>query len=137
MQSTLKKSFSIAKAQALARQATIATESAKNVAVAAGERCTSPSSRVLFQAVSFKDDTAHFRVAAAARLPHKCQSRLPKVTARASDTYCRIRPPYCDRLHKHIVTKLVLKLPEEQNRLPPALASVPAALLSSHLTMMN
>ena len=62
---TVKKSFSIAKAQALARQAQIATESTKNVVVAAGESYSSSPSRVHLNTVSFEDD-AHFGIADAA-----------------------------------------------------------------------
>ena len=62
---TVKKSFSIAKAQALARQVQIASESTKNVVVAAGESYSSSPSRVHLNTVSFEDD-AHFGIADAA-----------------------------------------------------------------------
>ncbi|KAK1739056.1 heat shock factor family protein, partial [Skeletonema marinoi] len=69
VKSSEKKSFSIAKAEALAQQARTAVDSAKNVAVAANET----SSRVDAQAQSFQssnaDNSAYVGMAAAAAAP--------------------------------------------------------------------
>ena len=80
---TVKKSFSIAKAQALARQAQIATENTKNVVVAAGESYSSSPSRVHLNAVSFEDDT-HFGIAEAA-----AASQMPIAQTTQGDSYFR------------------------------------------------
>ena len=81
---TVKKSFSIAKAQALARQAQIATESANNVLVAAGKSYSSSPSRVHLNAVSFEDDT-HSGIAEAA-----AASQMPIAqTTQGEDSYFR------------------------------------------------
>lgn len=81
---TVKKSFSIAKAQALARQAQIATESTKNVLVVAGKSYSSSPSRVHLNAVSFEDDTHSGIVEAAAA------SQMPTTqTNQGDDSYFR------------------------------------------------